>query len=193
MRLSIVLASGSPYRAELLARLGLAFAQDAPEIDETRRADEDAPAYVERLAREKAAAVAPRHPGALVIGSDQCSERGGEILGKPRTPERAVAQLAASSGQVVTLWTGVALHNGRSGRTASRVVPCRVHFRELPREAIERYVAADQPLDCAGAFRAEALGITLFERLEGDDPNALIGLPLIALTDLLHAAGLDLP
>jgi len=193
MRLTIVLASSSPYRAQLLERLGLPFVQDAPEIDETRRPGEKAPSYVERLARQKAAVTAARHAGALVIGADQCSERGGDILGKPHTPQRAVAQLMAASGQVVTLWTGVALHDGRSGQTTGRVVPFRVHFRTLSREAIERYVTADQPIDCAGAFRAEGLGISLFERLEGDDPNALIGLPLIALTDLLHAAGLDLP
>ncbi|PWG63235.1 Maf family protein [Spiribacter halobius] len=193
MAVRIVLASSSPYRAELLARLGLVFASDAPEIDESRHAGEAAPDYVERLAREKAAAVAARHPGALVIGSDQCSERGGEILGKPHTAERAVEQLSAAAGGVVTLWTGVALLDGRRGTTEARVVPFRVHFRALSRHAIERYVARDQPLDCAGAFRAEGLGITLFERLEGDDPNALIGLPLIALTDLLHSAGVSLP
>lgn len=189
----IILASSSPYRAELLGRLALPFTTDSPDIDESRQDGEAAAAYVERLAREKAAAVAARHPGALVIGSDQCSERDGEILGKPHDEERAVAQLAAASGRVVTLWTGVALHDTRDGTVTSKVVPFRVHFRELERAAIERYVATDQPLDCAGAFRAEGLGITLFQRLEGDDPNALIGLPLIALTDLLHAAGVELP
>ena len=189
----VVLASSSPYRAELLGRLGLAFEQLSPDIDETRYNAEPARNYVVRLAREKCAVVAATHPDALVIGSDQCSAHNGEVLGKPHTEARAIAQLARAAGQCVTLWTAVALHDPADGTITTRCVPTRVHFRSLTPAAIRRYVQTERPLDCAGAFRAEGLGITLFERIEGDDPNALIGLPLIALTELLGNAGVALP
>ncbi|QGM21599.1 septum formation inhibitor Maf [Spiribacter sp. 2438] len=190
---ALILASSSPYRAELLARLGVPFEQQSPDIDETRRPDEPAEDYVCRLAREKAAAIAEGRPDAIVIGSDQCSEFRGEILGKPHTEDRAIEQLMQASGQAVTLWTALAVHDPANGRIRVEQVPTVVQFRRLQREAIRRYVSTEKPLDCAGAFRAEGLGIALFERIQGDDPNALIGLPLIALVRLLSQVGMTLP
>ena len=190
---SIILASSSPYRAELLRRLQIDFESISPAIDEHRHADESAEAYVRRLAREKADSVAAHHPEAIVIGSDQCSECQGEILGKPGTIERAIEQLLNASGQRVTLSTAVAVHDPASGHTEIDIVATCVQFRRLGRSAIERYVNTDQPLDCAGAFRAEGLGISLFESIQTDDPNALIGLPLIALNRLLGRIGVIRP
>lgn len=189
----LVLGSSSPYRAELLARLGLPFEQIAPGIDETPAAGEAAPAYVERLAREKALAAAPGTAEALTIGSDQIATLGERWLRKPGAAPAAEAQLAACSGQCVTFHTGLAVHDGATGTLRSVVVPFKVHFRELSADAIHRYVAAERPLDSAGAFRVEGLGIALFSRLEGDDPNALVGLPLIALIDLLAEFGVVVP
>ncbi|MEX0448310.1 nucleoside triphosphate pyrophosphatase [Spiribacter sp. 221] len=189
----IVLASSSPYRAELLRRLRLDFEQVAPAIDESVAADEMADHYVRRLAREKALAVAERYPDRIVIGSDQCSECHGQILGKPGNMERAIKQLTNASGQRVTLFTAVAVHDPDSRHVEVEMVPTYVHFRRLERSAIERYVHLEKPLDCAGAFRAEGLGIALFERIQSDDPNAIIGLPLIALTRLLARIGIVRP
>lgn len=189
----LVLGSSSNYRADLLTRLGIQFEQDSPSIDEAVLTGETAEDYVCRLAREKAKTVALRHPNAVVIGSDQCSECQGILLGKPQTKERAIEQLANASGQIVTLYTAVAVLEPDSGRIQVAQVPTIVHFRTLSREAISRYVEKDAPLDCAGSFRAEGLGITLFERINSDDPTALIGLPLIALTRLLSQAGINLP
>jgi len=190
---SIILASSSPYRADLLRRLQIDFTAIAPDIDETRRPEEAPEGYVRRLAREKAAAIAAQHPEAVVIGSDQCSECQGEILGKPGTVERAIDQLLNASGQRVTLTTAVAVHDPASGHIEVDAVATEVHFRRLVRSAVERYVHSDQPLDCAGAFRAEGLGISLFESIRTDDPNALIGLPLIALNRLLGRIGIIRP
>jgi septum formation protein len=189
----IILASSSPYRADLLRRLHLEFEAIPPRIDEQRQTGEAAETYVRRLALEKAQAIARQRPEAIVIGSDQCSECRGEILGKPGTESRAVEQLLNASGQRVTLSTAVAVHDPASGHTAVDTVPTYVQFRRLGRAAIERYVASDQPLDCAGAFRAEGLGISLFESIQTDDPNALIGLPLIALNRLLGRIGVIRP
>lgn len=189
----LILASSSPYRAELLGRLGLEFTQVPANLDEAVRSAESPEDYVCRLAREKAEAVATDHPDAIVIGSDQCSECQGQILGKPGTEAAAIEQLTNASGQRVTLWTAVAVHDPSTGRIGVAQVPTHVQFRRLGQEAIRRYVRREQPLDCAGAFRAEGLGITLFERIEGEDPNALIGLPLIALTRLLSQVGVILP
>lgn len=177
----------------MLTRLGLPFEQDSPEIDEQALPGETAEDYVCRLAREKAKTVASRHTDAIVIGSDQCSECQGAIPGKPHTVEAAIEQLANASGQVVTLYTAVAVLEPDSGRVQVAQVPTAVHFRSLTRDAITRYVNRDKPLDCAGGFRAEGLGITLFERISSDDPTALIGLPLIALTRLLAQTGVNLP
>lgn len=193
MQRELVLASGSPARRELLDRLGLAYVVDAPDIDETR-ADGEPPAdYVRRLSREKAQAVAARHPGALVIGSDQAAVLDAEVIGKPGEFARAVAQLRRASGRSVEFLTGVCLLDAASGEAQTRTVPFRVHFRSLDEATIERYLRREQPYGCAGSFKSEGLGISLFERLEGDDPTALVGLPLIALVDLLQAAGVRVP
>lgn len=190
----LVLASSSPFRRELLARLGLPFLSDSPDIDESRKDGETAEALVLRLALEKARAVAARHPGALVIGSDQVAVLAdGSILGKPGNEERAMEQLQQASGSTVTFLTGLCLYNAASGQHQLCCEPFRVHFRELGRDAIRAYIKKEQPLNCAGSFKSEGLGITLFRKLEGDDPNALIGLPLIRLTDMLAGEGIALP
>lgn len=187
----IILASGSPYRAELLARLVLGFEQCAPNVDETRQPGEDPAGYVGRLAAEKARAV--RAADALVIGADQVALLDGHVLGKPGDARRAVAQLQQASGRWVTFLTGLCLLNGSHDPPQNAVIPFRVKFRQLSLESIQRYVETDQPLDCAGSFKAEGLGITLFERMQGDDPTALIGLPLIRLAGFLRRAGIELP
>jgi len=187
----IVLASSSPYRARLLARLGLPFIQTAPGISELERHGETPPERALRLAVAKARALAA--PDRLVIGSDQVAERSGSILHKPGTVAAAETQLAACSGQAVSFHTGLALIDGPGQRTLTHVERFTVHFRALSDTEIRRYVAIEKPLDCAGAFKWEALGIALFARLEGDDPTSLEGLPLIALTRLLNSLGIAVP
>jgi len=187
----LVLASTSPYRRELLARLGVPFEVAAPDTDETRQPGESAEALVRRLAEAKARAVAARFPDALIIGSDQVAVLGNSILGKPGTHERAVEQLAAAAGNAVTFFTGLCLFNAASGRAQVDVIPFRVHFRPLTMNQIENYLRREQPYNCAGSFKSEGLGISLFTRLEGDDPNALIGLPQIRLIDMLAAEGVQ--
>jgi len=187
--MQLILASTSRYRAELLRRLGVHFAAMAPDVDENPRPEEGASALVERLSLAKAEAVAVRSENALVIGSDQVAVAGGAILGKPGTEENAVAQLLALAGQEVRFLTGIAVVNTVSGgrRVTHTVTP--VRFRQLSRDEIEDYVRREQPLDCAGAFKSEGLGIALFEQIGGDDPTALIGLPLIRLCTLLAKEG----
>ncbi len=185
----LVLASTSPYRKELLQRLDLEFTTAAPNVDETHRPAETAEHLVRRLAEEKARAVAQKFPDALIIGSDQVAVIGIEILTKPGTHENAVSQLQRCSGQSVTFFTGLCLLNARTGQTQIEVVPFRVHFRALNAAQIENYLRREQPYNCAGSFKSEGLGIALFERLEGDDPATLIGLPLIRLTRMLENAG----
>lgn len=189
----LVLASSSTYRRTLLSRLGLPFSSDAPDMDETELPGETPDALVRRLSEGKARIVAARHPEALIIGSDQVSVRDGQIIGKPHTHERAIEQLTAASGKRVTFLTGLCLLNAATGRCQVVVEPFSVVFRQLSRDAIERYLQADKPYDCAGSFKLEGRGITLFERLDGRDPNALIGLPLIALVDLLLSEGVQVP
>ena len=190
----LVLASSSPFRRDLLTRLGLLFLCDSPDIDETRHGGEAPEALVQRLALEKARAVATRHPGALIIGSDQVAVlANGTILGKPGSEARAIEQLQQASGSTVTFLTGLCLYNAGNDQHQLCCEPFRVHFRELGREAISAYIKKEQPLNCAGSFKSEGLGITLFRKLEGDDPNALIGLPLIRLTDMLAGEGIALP
>lgn len=186
----LVLASTSPYRRALLERLGLAFSTAAPEVDETRRPGEPPQVLVLRLAEAKARAVAPAHPGALIIGSDQVACIDDQVLGKPGNRERAIAQLERASGQAVVFHTGLCLLNGLTGRAQVLVEPFRVHFRPLSRRRIEAYLDREQPYNCAGSFKSEGLGIALFERLEGEDPSTLIGLPLIRLIALLESEGL---
>ena len=148
---------------------------------------------MQRLSREKARAVASEHPDALIIGSDQVACIDGTILGKPGNRERAVAQLQQASGNLVTFHTGLSLLNSRSGRSQTLCEPFTVRFRHLGREQIERYVDAERPFNCAGSFKSEGLGIALFESLQGEDPNALIGLPLIRLVTMLNNEGIPIP
>lgn len=190
--LQIILASTSPFRRELLARLNLEFETAAPDVDETRLDHEPADALVRRLAEAKARAIGTSRKG-LIIGSDQVATLGSGILGKPGTHGRALEQLRRLSGEVVTFLTGLCLLNSETGQAQVDVVPFRVHFRALEDSRIERYLRHDEPYNCAGSFKSEGLGITLFERLEGNDPTALIGLPLIRLTDMLSREGITLP
>ncbi|WP_018865070.1 nucleoside triphosphate pyrophosphatase [Thioalkalivibrio sp. ARh3] len=189
----IVLASTSPYRAQLLQRLHLPFATAAPQVDETRLPDEDAAALVQRLAEAKARAVGDTHPGALIIGSDQSASHQGHILGKPGNPERAREQLASLSGGTVTFHTGLCLLDAASGQARVEDVEYIVTFRQLSDTEIRAYVALDDPVDCAGSFKSEGLGVSLFERMGGSDPTALVGLPLIRLCHWLRAAGVAVP
>ena len=188
-----VLASSSPYRRELLERLGRPFRCVSPDVDEAARPGEGPAALVARLAEDKARAVAEGLDTGLVIGSDQLSERDGEVLGKPGGHEAAVEQLRRASGRTVTFHTGLALVNAATGAAQVEVVETRVRFRELDDARIERYLRAEQPYDCAGGFKSEGLGVVLFEAIEGDDPAALIGLPLIRLVAMLEAEGETLP
>lgn len=191
----LVLASTSPHRRRLLEGLRLPFEALAPDTDERPLPDETPHALALRLAQEKARSVAAtlaEDDDALVIGSDQVADLDGRALGKPGTAARCVDQLLACSGRVVHFHTGLAVVDARSGRTEALVEPFAVHFRKLSRERVEHYVAVEAPLDAAGGFYSEGLGITLFERLEGRDPQALVGLPLIALVELLDGFGVDL-
>lgn len=190
---ALVLASTSAYRRQLLERIGLPFTTEAPGVDETRSAREPAGELVQRLARAKAQAVALKHPGALIIGSDQAAEREGEILGKPGGHAEAVAQLKAASGKYMKFHTGLCLWDARSGSFQEYTDITRVMFRTLTEEEIARYLKAEQPYDCAGSFKSEGLGITLFTAIESNDPTALVGLPLIALCRMLRTAGIELP
>ncbi|MDA7967569.1 MAG: Maf family nucleotide pyrophosphatase [Gammaproteobacteria bacterium] len=188
----IVLASSSPERRRMLESLQLRFIADAPDIDETARRGERAPELVARLSREKAEAVAARHPGALLIGSDQVAEHRGEIIGKPRDHEDAARQLQKMRGGAATLHAGVALLDAESGKCECAVEPFTVEFREFTDEEIERYLAAEKPYNCCGSLKAEGPGIALLKRLHGDDPNTLFGMPLIRLTEMLARAGVRL-
>jgi len=189
----LVLASGSPYRRALLERLGLPFEVVVSDVDETPREGETPDELVARLSRAKARAVATRRPGALCIGSDQIAVHEGRVLGKPGDESRARAQLGAFSGGAVRFLTGLCLLRADPSFEACECVETTVRFRTLGADEIARYVAAERPLDCAGSFRAEGLGIALFESLESTDPTALIGLPLIRLAALLRRAGLNVP
>jgi len=191
--MKLILGSTSPFRKELLNKLGLSFITDAPDIDESMGSNEPPEGFVQRLALEKAQAVADRHPDALIIGSDQVACIENNILGKPGSRERAIEQLTQASGQRVSFYTGLCLLNSGSGKSQVVCEPFHVYFRELSRLQIERYLDAEQPYNCAGSFKSEGLGISLFERLEGDDPNALIGLPLIRLITMLEHEGVSVP
>ncbi|WP_313740044.1 nucleoside triphosphate pyrophosphatase [Pseudomonas sp.] len=191
--LPLLLASSSPYRRELLQRLRLPFTCASPDLDERRLDQEPAAALVQRLAQAKARTLADSHPNHLIIGSDQVAVLGEQILGKPHTVERACEQLLAASGRSVTFLTGLALLNSATGHCQVDCIAFTVTFRTLDRARIERYVEAERPLDCAGSFKAEGLGISLFQRMQGDDPTSLIGLPLIRLVDMLLAEQVRIP
>ena len=192
--MNLILASTSPYRRRLLERLRLPFTCIDPAVEESIRDGESPQARACRLATEKALSVAETLEGeAIVIGSDQVACLGNQILHKPGTPEAAEQQLAASSGQTVQFWTAVSVWTSPEEPPTQRVVPCEVKMRILSDDEISRYVALDQPLDCAGSFKWESLGITLFEAMRTEDPTALEGLPLIALSELMREADVSLP
>ena len=193
MSIPIILASSSVYRRQILERLGLEFSCRSPEIDETHRTAESAEAMVERLSIEKANAIAKTVSTGLVIGSDQVSEQNGEILGKPLDHDDAVKQLQRASGSEATLYSGVAVVNAASGKVQSKVVKVEVICRALNDQEIERYLAADKPYNCCGSLKVEGLGIALLERISSDDPNAISGLPVIALLGMLRDEGITLP
>lgn len=185
----IILASSSPYRRALLERLKIPFEAIAPDVDESLRPGETPQGLVERLSAEKAHTIAAEHADALVIGSDQVAVYDGNVVGKPHSHDRAVAQLRAASGRTVTLYTGLALINAATGSVQSEVLPYHVTFRQLSDAQIENYLQKEQPYSCAGSVKSEGLGIALLEKFEGDDPNTLIGLPLIRLVRMLQNEG----
>jgi len=188
---NLVLGSTSPFRKSILEKLNLPFDCAKPNIDETPQQDESPQALVERLAIEKAKAVAGQYNDALIIGSDQVAVCEGEILGKPHTFENGVKQLTKFSNKAITFYTGLCVYNSANKTAKSLVEPFVVHFNELSAAEIENYLHAEQPYNCAGSFKSEGLGICLFKKLEGEDPNTLIGLPLIKLVSLLKAHGVD--
>lgn len=185
----LVLASTSPFRCTLLERLGLPFITHAPETDESPQAGETAPVLVARLAQAKARSVAPAYPAALIIGSDQVAVLDGAFLGKPGGHAQAVTQLQQASGRIVTFYTGLCLLDSASDQCQTAVELFQVQFRCLTTTMIAAYLHREQPYHCAGSFKSEGLGIALFERLMGDDPTGLIGLPLIRLVRMLENAG----
>ena len=190
---ALVLGSTSRYRRELLTRLGLPFTTEAPGVDETPQNGESPRDLAVRLALAKARDVARRHPQAIVIGSDQVADLAGQSLGKPGNHERATAQLRAMRGQTVMFQTAVSVVCQATGFEQSDLAAVEVRFRVLEDDEIERYLRAEQPYDCAGSAKSEGLGIALLERIDNDDPTALIGLPLIHTARLLRQAGLQLP
>ena len=190
-RPSLILASTSRYRRELLNRLRVPFAVVAPEVDETARIAERPAALAERLSRAKAAAVAALHPHAVVIGSDQVCELDGEAFGKPGTHDRAVQQLKRLSGRRAVFHTSVCVMRRDTAYESHAAAPVLVHFRRLQADEIEHYLRLEQPYDCAGSAKCETLGISLLDAIESDDPTALVGLPLIRTARLLREAGID--
>lgn len=187
----LILGSSSPFRAELLSKLGLSFEAVSPEIDERAVENESAEQLVLRLSQQKAQAVSKQYPNALIIGSDQVAVLAGKILGKPRNHLDAVEQLQAASGKTVCFLTGLALLNSKTGEMQSLVEPFEVCFKTLSHSQIEFYLEQEQAYQCAGSFKAEGFGISLFSKLNGNDPNSLIGLPLISLIAMLEKQGID--
>ncbi|MFT6836357.1 MAG: septum formation protein [Francisellaceae bacterium] len=187
----LVLGSSSPFRKALLEKLDLSFDCDSPDIDETPLKDELPKDMVARLAKEKANAIAKRHPQAIIIASDQCATLDGKIIGKPGNHENAVQQLTAASGRTVTFYTSLCVYNAGTNQYQETVEPFYVYFRTLTESQIGNYLTKEQPYNCAGSFKSEGLGISLFERLEGNDPNTLIGLPLIQLITMLERCHME--
>lgn len=190
--MNILLASSSPYRKQLLEKLHLRFARASPDIDEHPLNNERPDAYVLRLAKEKAQVFATSHPNHWVIASDQAAVLDGQILGKPHTHDNAVKQLMACQGKRVSFLTSLCVLNTATGEEHTLMEPYHVQFRELSRDQIEHYLVLERPYDCAGSFKMEALGIVLFDALEGRDPNALMGLPLMGLVDAFERHGVSL-
>nr|VFJ74247.1 MAG: MAF protein [Candidatus Kentron sp. FW] len=191
MKPRIILASTSRYRRDLLSRLGFPFETASPNTDEQPLAGESPRQLVSRLAEAKARAVASDYPDALIIGSDQVAVLDGDILGKPGNPETNIHQLSRAAGRQVTFLTGLCLLDSGTGQAEVDVVPFSVVFRKLTPAQIQNYVRREKPFDCAGGFKSEHLGITLFQRMEGEDPTALVGLPLIRLVSMLGRQGFD--
>jgi len=191
--LPLLLASSSVYRRDLLARLRLPFSCSSPDIDESHRPGESAIELVKRLSLEKARALSASHPNHLIIGSDQVAVLDGQIIGKPHTHDKARQQLMNASGNSVSFLTGLCLLNSHTGLHQTDCISFTVHMRTLSTEQIERYLLAEQPYDCAGSFKAEGLGVSLFQRTEGDDATSLVGLPLIRLVSMLLAECVDIP
>ncbi|MGS2716600.1 Maf family protein [Eionea flava] len=189
--LPIILASSSPFRRELLNKLGLPFTCHSPDIDETAKAGESPEALVERLALEKAHAVARKNSKSLIIASDQVAVLNGQIMTKPHTHTKAVEQLTLSSGNSVHFLTSLCLFNSQTQNAQIIIAPYAVEFLSLTQEQIEAYLKKEQPYQCAGSFKSEGLGISLFSKMEGEDPNSLIGLPLIQLTQMLRNEGVE--
>ncbi|HEU5178488.1 MAG TPA: Maf family nucleotide pyrophosphatase [Burkholderiales bacterium] len=189
----LILASGSRYRKELLGRLGLPFEVARPDVDESPRPHESPADTALRLSISKARSLQASRREALIIGSDQVASSGGQRFDKPGNHENARRQLRELSGKTAQFDTAVALLDARNGSVQTRVVPCRVTFRGLDEALIERYLEKEKPYDCAGAAKAEGLGIALIQRIETEDPTSLIGLPLIALSEMLRRAGLAVP
>ncbi len=187
----LVLASTSIYRRELLAKLQIPFEVASPDVDETPEKNESPVDTAIRLAEAKARKVAPQFPGALIIGSDQVAVLGGSQIGKPLTHDNAVKQLRSLRGRQAVFHTAIALYDSRTNSLQRRLVPTTVRFRELTDAQIENYLQKEQPYHCAGSAKSEGLGIALIAEMDGADPNALIGLPLIALVDMLKHAGVE--
>lgn len=187
----LLLASSSIYRQELLQKLKLPFTCATPNVDETPLPNESASALVLRLAQVKATSLAAQYPNHLIIGSDQVATLDDRIIGKPHTHTKAIEQLMSFQNQTVTFLTGLCLYNTRSQHTQTWVEPYQVSFRTLTHTQVDYYLHIEKPYDCAGSFKSEGLGISLFSKMEGDDPNSLIGLPLIALIRMLNKEGID--
>ena len=187
----LVLGSSSPYRKALLEKLDLSFDCDSPDIDETPLKGEHPKDMVARLAKAKAQAIAERHPQSIIIASDQCATLDGQIIGKPGDFDNAFAQLRNASGRTVTFYTSLCVFNAGTNQYQETVEPFYVYFRQLTDSEIENYLKKEEPYNCAGSFKSEGLGISLFERLEGNDPNTLIGLPLIQLIKMLDEFGVN--
>ena len=184
---SLILASSSPFRKELLSRLHLPFNTISPDIDETRMSDESAEQYVRRLAVGKAQVIAQDNVDSIIIGSDQCAYLNGQILGKPGTHENAIKQLQQARGQEVIFYTGLCVMQQSSGFSQVDCIQYRVGFRDLTDQQIEHYLITEKPYNCAGSFKSEAYGISLFSYMSGDDPTSIVGLPLIRLISMLEA------
>ena len=187
----LILGSTSIYRRELLERLKIPFRVEAPDIDETPLENETPQQLVERLSIEKARTVAANNPGSLVIGSDQVAVHDGKIVGKPLTHDKAMQQLREANGKEIVLYTGLSLFKADTGESQTEVIPFHVVFRRLTEEQLENYLHKEQPYHCAGSVKSEGLGIALLERFDGEDPNTLIGLPLIRLIRMLEHFGVS--
>ncbi|ARC91701.1 septum formation inhibitor Maf [Vibrio coralliilyticus] len=187
----LVLASTSPFRKQLLNKLSVPFETASPDCDETPFSDERPEDLVKRLAKEKAESCHTNQPS-LIIGSDQVCVIDGKIIGKPLNRENAIQQLSRQSGKAIQFYTGLALHNTETNITDVKLDTLTVHFRQLTQQQISRYVEKEEPYYCAGSFKSEGLGIALFEKLEGKDPNTLVGLPLIDLIDMLETQGFSI-